>query len=253
MSRGLRADRRDRPGALIAVFVPLAFISGLTGQFYRQFALTIAISTVISAVNSLTLSPGVGGPAAPHSPRCARRTSADPRARWPARLVLPRSSTAPSTGSNAYSGGVTRGDRAQIGDDGRLPRPGRRRLHRCSRRSPVASCRRRTSNTWSGFAQLPDGASLDRSESVDRKRMGDHRSASSQAPLNSIAFPGCPSTASPTAPTPASSSSPSTSSTTARTPELSAAGHRSKSLNKQFGSIQDAFIAVFPPAARRRA
>src|SRR5205085_2108144 len=35
---------------LIAVFVPLAFISGLTGQFYKQFALTIAISTVISAV-----------------------------------------------------------------------------------------------------------------------------------------------------------------------------------------------------------
>jgi HAE1 family hydrophobic/amphiphilic exporter-1 len=34
---------------LVAVFVPLAFISGLTGQFYKQFALTIAISTVISA------------------------------------------------------------------------------------------------------------------------------------------------------------------------------------------------------------
>ncbi len=44
---------------LIAVFVPLAFISGLTGQFYKQFALTIAISTVISAVNSLTLSPAL--------------------------------------------------------------------------------------------------------------------------------------------------------------------------------------------------
>ena len=44
---------------LIAVFVPLAFISGLTGQFYKQFALTIAISTVISAFNSLTLSPAL--------------------------------------------------------------------------------------------------------------------------------------------------------------------------------------------------
>ncbi|MET1084536.1 MAG: efflux RND transporter permease subunit, partial [Burkholderiales bacterium] len=42
---------------LCAVFVPIAFVSGLTGQFYRQFALTIAISTVISAFNSLTLSP----------------------------------------------------------------------------------------------------------------------------------------------------------------------------------------------------
>lgn len=44
---------------LIAVFVPIAFVSGLTGQFYQQFALTIAISTVISAINSLTLSPAL--------------------------------------------------------------------------------------------------------------------------------------------------------------------------------------------------
>ncbi len=44
---------------LCAVFVPIAFISGLTGQFYRQFATTIAISTLISAFNSLTLSPAL--------------------------------------------------------------------------------------------------------------------------------------------------------------------------------------------------
>ena len=44
---------------LCAVFVPVAFVSGLTGQFYRQFALTIAFSTVISAINSLTLSPAL--------------------------------------------------------------------------------------------------------------------------------------------------------------------------------------------------
>jgi multidrug efflux pump len=44
---------------LCAVFVPIAFVSGLTGQFYRQFALTIAFSTVISAFNSLTLSPAL--------------------------------------------------------------------------------------------------------------------------------------------------------------------------------------------------
>lgn len=44
---------------LCAVFVPTAFISGITGQFYRQFALTIAVSTVISAFNSLTLSPAL--------------------------------------------------------------------------------------------------------------------------------------------------------------------------------------------------
>ena len=44
---------------LSAVFVPVAFISGLDGQFYRQFALTIAFSTLISAFNSLTLSPAL--------------------------------------------------------------------------------------------------------------------------------------------------------------------------------------------------
>jgi multidrug efflux pump len=44
---------------LSAVFVPCAFISGITGQFFRQFALTIAASTIISAFNSLTLSPAL--------------------------------------------------------------------------------------------------------------------------------------------------------------------------------------------------
>ncbi len=44
---------------LVAVFVPTAFIPGISGQFYRQFALTIAASTVISAINSLTLSPAL--------------------------------------------------------------------------------------------------------------------------------------------------------------------------------------------------
>lgn len=44
---------------LCAVFIPTAFISGISGQFYKQFAVTIAISTVISAFNSLTLSPAL--------------------------------------------------------------------------------------------------------------------------------------------------------------------------------------------------
>ncbi len=44
---------------LAAVFIPTAFISGLSGQFYKQFALTITIATFISAINSLTLSPAL--------------------------------------------------------------------------------------------------------------------------------------------------------------------------------------------------
>ena len=44
---------------LVSVFVPTGFITGISGQFYKQFALTIAASTVISAINALTLSPAL--------------------------------------------------------------------------------------------------------------------------------------------------------------------------------------------------
>ncbi|QXH78879.1 efflux RND transporter permease subunit [Pseudomonas salmasensis] len=64
---------------LAAVFIPTAFLSGLQGEFYRQFALTIAISTILSAVNSLTLSPALAGlllrprhAAVVHDPRSLR-------------------------------------------------------------------------------------------------------------------------------------------------------------------------------------
>ncbi len=56
---------------LCAVFVPCAFISGITGQFFRQFAITIAVSTVISTINSLTFSPAMA--AILLKPRGARR------------------------------------------------------------------------------------------------------------------------------------------------------------------------------------
>jgi hydrophobe/amphiphile efflux-1 (HAE1) family protein len=56
---------------LSAVFVPCAFISGIVGQFFRQFALTIAISTIISTFNSLTLSPALA--ALLLRPRSAKR------------------------------------------------------------------------------------------------------------------------------------------------------------------------------------
>ena len=64
---------------LATVFIPTAFLSGLQGEFYRQFALTIAISTILSAVNSLTLSPALAGlllrprkPGVVHDPRSLR-------------------------------------------------------------------------------------------------------------------------------------------------------------------------------------
>ena len=81
---------------LCAVFVPMAFLSGVTGQFFRQFAVTIAISTVISAFNSLTLSPALAARAA-QAARC-HAGSADARDRPAVRLVVsavePRASSA---------------------------------------------------------------------------------------------------------------------------------------------------------------
>ncbi len=62
---------------LSAVFVPCAFISGITGQFFRQFALTIAASTIISTFNSLTLSPALS--AVLLRPREAGRSEVLPR------------------------------------------------------------------------------------------------------------------------------------------------------------------------------
>ena len=68
---------------LSAVFIPCAFITGITGQFFRQFALTIAVSTIISAFNSLTLSPALA--ALLLRPRTAKR---DPLTWLSANLVL---------------------------------------------------------------------------------------------------------------------------------------------------------------------
>src|SRR5262249_35913097 len=63
---------------LSAVFVPAAFITGITGLFFRQFALTIAVSTLISAFNSLTLSPALSALLLkPHKP--GERTDPLPR------------------------------------------------------------------------------------------------------------------------------------------------------------------------------
>ena len=58
---------------MLAVFVPVAAIEGISGQFYRQFALTIAASTVISTIVSLTLSPAA---------MCAVRHRPGPARRW---------------------------------------------------------------------------------------------------------------------------------------------------------------------------
>jgi HAE1 family hydrophobic/amphiphilic exporter-1 len=54
---------------LLAVFVPIAFISGISGELFRQFAVTISASVLISAINALTLSPALCAVFLRHSPR----------------------------------------------------------------------------------------------------------------------------------------------------------------------------------------
>ncbi|MBS7543067.1 efflux RND transporter permease subunit [Ancylobacter oerskovii] len=83
---------------LIAVFVPSAFVPGITGQFYRQFAVTISIATAISAFNSLTLSPALAALVLkPHSHGT------------PSRTIVGRVFSAMANGFNAGFDRVSRG------------------------------------------------------------------------------------------------------------------------------------------------
>lgn len=170
---------------LCAVFIPIAFISGLTGQFYRQFALTIAISTVISAFNSLTLSPALC--AMLLKPHGAKKD-------WFSRLldgafgwlfrgfnwVFRRSTT-------AYTKGV--GGVLKVKSVAMLVYLG---LIVATvflfKIVPTGYVPDQDKNYLIGFAQLPDAASLDRTESVIR-RLSD---ISSKHPgvYASVAFPG---------------------------------------------------------------
>ena len=90
---------------LCAVFVPCAFISGITGQFFQQFAVTIAASTIISALNSLTLSPALA--AILLRPREAESRPPDPAPGLRPRLGLP----AVQPGVRGRDGGLRLDDR----------------------------------------------------------------------------------------------------------------------------------------------
>ena len=151
---------------LCAVFVPTAFISGLSGQFYRQFALTIAISTVISAFNSLTLSPALASRLLlPHgAPRDRLQRAADRLFGWFFR-AFNRGFSAMSRG---YSKGVARLLRVSIaalivyiGLVG-LAALGLLKV-------PRGFVPSQDKSYLVAFAQLPDAATLDRTEAVIRK------------------------------------------------------------------------------------
>lgn len=226
---------------LVAVFVPLAFISGLSGQFYRQFALTIAISTVISAFNSLTLSPALASLLLQdhHAKRDWLTRAMDAVFGWFFR------------GFNKAFGAGSRGYGKGVG--GLLSRKSIVMLvyvvlagatYGLFNAVPGGFVPAQDKQYLIGFAQLPDAASLDRTEDVI-KRMSDIAMAEPGV-AHAIAFPGL-------------SINGFTNSSNAgivfvtlkdfeerKSPALSG-GAIAMSLNQKFGAIQDAFIAMFPP------
>jgi multidrug efflux pump len=226
---------------LIAVFVPLAFITGLTGQFYRQFALTIAMSTVISAINSLTLSPALCALLLkPHNAPKDVLTRGMDKVLGP---LFKGFNWLFRRGAEAYRGGV----RSAIS----------RKLLMLGlylalvgvtfglfKAVPGGFVPAQDKQYLIGFAQLPDGATLDRTEEVIR-RMGDI--ALKQPGIeNAVAFPGLSINGF------VNSSSSGIVFVTLKgfderkSPALSA-GAVAGALNQKFAEIQDAFIVMFPP------
>ncbi|HXD36346.1 MAG TPA: efflux RND transporter permease subunit, partial [Rhodanobacter sp.] len=226
---------------LCAVFIPTAFVSGLTGQFYRQFALTIAISTVISAFNSLTLSPALAAVLLkPHNAPKDRLTRGIDRAfGWlfrPFNRMFHR-------GSEHYVGGVKRivgkGKLALVIYAGLIALTWFGFSH-----VPTGFVPGQDKQYLVAFAQLPDAASLDRSDDVIRRMSA--IALKQPGVEHAVAFPGL-------------SINGFTNSTNSgivfvtlkpfeerETADLSA-GAIAGALNQKFGAIQDAYIAVFPP------
>ena len=226
---------------LVAVFVPLAFTSGLTGQFYRQFALTIAISTVISAINSLTLSPALAALLlkSHDAPKDVLTRGMDKTLGW----FFRRFNSVFKASSDAYSGGVRRVvSRKAVMMGIYLVLVGVTVF--MFRAVPGGFVPSQDKQYLVGFAQLPDGATLDRTEDVIR-RMSDI--ALKEPGIESaVAFPGL-------------SINGFTNSANAgivfvtlkpfeerKAPGMSGFALAGK-LNQKFAGIQEAFIAMFPP------
>ncbi|WP_377298340.1 efflux RND transporter permease subunit [Rhizobium sp. SGZ-381] len=226
---------------LVAVFVPLAFISGLSGQFYRQFALTIAISTVISAINSLTLSPALAALLLKdhHAPKDWLTRGMDRVLGWFFR------------GFNRAFGAASNGYGRSIG--GLLSRKSFVMIvylalvgatYSIFTTVPGGFVPAQDKQYLIGFAQLPDGASLDRTEDVI-KRMSE---IALQQPgvKNALAFPGLSINGFTIGSNSGIVFAVLDDFAERKTPELSG-NAIAMQLNQKFAGIQDAFIAMFPP------
>src|SRR5438105_4867067 len=228
---------------LSAVFIPVAFLSGLTGQFYRQFALTIAFSTLISAFNSLTLSPALA--AVLLRPRGAVE---DRPTRVINRLfgwVFRPFNRAFSRASGKYGSFVRRVSRrtgialAVYGGLVMLGIVGFKRV-------PAGFVPPQDKRYLVAIAQLPDAASLDRTESVIR-RMTDI-ALKQDGIEHAVEFPGLSISAFANKPN-AGVIFLGLKPFEERTEKSQSATAIVQALNAKFAGIQDAFVAVFPPPA----
>jgi len=226
---------------LCAVFVPTAFIVGLSGEFYKQFALTIAISTVISAFNSLTLSPALASLLLkPHDAKKDRFTRVlDFLLGWFFKLFNRFFGRA----SSGYGKLVTHTLRSSaIAVVIYLGLIGVTVLG--FSRVPVGFVPTQDKGYLVSLAQLPNGATLDRTEDVIRK-MSDI-ALKHPGVKNAVAFPGLSINGFTNSPNSGIVFATLKPSEERHTPELSA-NAIAADLNKQYASIQEAFIAVFPP------
>ena len=226
---------------LCAVFVPIAFISGLTGQFYRQFALTIAFSTVISAFNSLTLSPALSAILLrPHgAPKDRVQRAIDRAFGWafgPFNRFFGRS----SDGYGRRVGRLTRRSGAALAVyAGLLALAAFAFL-----KVPRGFVPSQDKNYLVAFAQLPDGATLDRSEAVV-KRMGEIALAQPGV-THAVQFPGLSINGFVNSPNAGIIFLILDDAENRGGPGLYGA-EIAAALNQKFAGIQDAFVAVFPP------
>jgi multidrug efflux pump len=226
---------------LCAVFVPIGFIPGLSGQFYKQFALTIAISTVISAVNSLTLSPALSALLlrAHDAPKDRLTRVMDRSLGW---FFRPFNRAFAAT-SNGYVGVVRsmlrRSGFALVAYAGLLAL-----TYFGFDKIPSGFVPAQDKQYLVAFAQLPDAASLDRSDAVIRRMS--KIALETPGVAHAIAFPGL---------SIAGFNNASNAGIVfvalkpfeeRQAPELHGAA-LAATLNKKFGAIQDAFVAVFPP------
>ncbi|MBE0532620.1 MAG: multidrug efflux RND transporter permease subunit [Rhodospirillales bacterium] len=226
---------------LVAVFVPLAFISGLTGQFYKQFALTIAISTVISAINSLTLSPALAALLLKDhdAPKDWLMRVMD----WSLGWLFRGFNRAFGAGTRFYGRGVGQvASRKALAMGIYLALVGV--TYGLFQAVPGGFVPMQDKQYLIGFAQLPDAATLDRTEEVIRA-MGDIALADPDVE-HAVSFPGL-------------SINGFTNSTNSgivfvtlkpfdeRTRPDQSAGAIAGRLNGRYAGLQDAFVVMFPP------